>query len=134
MTTTVLEKKIHNYTPHTITIRHYGNAGYIHREFESKGCARVLMDPEKPLEHILGIPVVETYSTGTVTGLPEPEVGTHLIVSIQTYIAANGRFDLLVPHGAVRDSKTNRILHCAGFCRPMLDFTILAGDYPRRMK
>jgi len=44
MTTTVLEKKIHNYTPHTITIRHYGNAGYIHREFESKGCAQRQMD------------------------------------------------------------------------------------------
>ncbi len=116
------EKTIHNYTPHTVVIRRYEpNAGYIHREFESKGCARVLMDEEKPLEYILGIPVMETYSTGEVIGLPEPEVGTHLVVSIQTYIAANGRFDLLVPHGAVRDSKTNRILHCTGFCRPKLE-------------
>jgi hypothetical protein len=81
------------------------------------------MDPEKDLTPILGIPVRETYSTGTVIGLPEPQKNIHIIVSLQTYIAAKARPDLLVPHNAERDLRTGRITHCAGFCRPALETT-----------
>lgn len=119
------KKQIKNYTPHTIVIRRFEpNCGYVNREFESQGYARVLMDPEKDLPSILGIPIKETYSTGTVIGLPEPQTDVHIIVSLQTYIAENARWDLLVPYGTERDPKTNQITHCTGFCRPALEMTI----------
>lgn len=122
---TTPQKQIHNYTPHTVVVRrHEPNCGYVSREFESKGSARVLMDPEKPLEPILGILVTETYSTGTVIGLPEPKENVHIIVSLHTYIAANARWDLLVTHGAEHDLRTGRITHCTGFCRPALKTTV----------
>jgi len=122
------EKKIHNYTPHIAIFRRYEpNAGYIHREFESKGNAVVLLDEEKPLENILGIPVMEIYSTGTVVGLPEPETDTYLIVTLPTYIAANGRSDLLVMHNLEMDSKKDRIIF-SGFCRPALETVVWNGQ------
>jgi hypothetical protein len=128
MTTTVPEKKIHNYTPYTAVFRRYEpGVGYIHREFAPKGNAVVLLDEEKPLENILGIPVMETYSTGRVVGLPEPEVDTYLIVALPTYIAANGRFDLLVPHNLEMDSKKDRIIF-SSFCRPALETIVWNGS------
>lgn len=121
---TTPQKQVYNYTPHTVkVVQHEPNGGYV-REFESKGVARVLMDPEKPLEPILGIRVTETYSTGTVIGLPEPKENVHIIVSLHTYIAANARRDLLVIHGAEHDLRTGRITHCTGFCRPVLKTTV----------
>jgi hypothetical protein len=122
------EKKIHNYTPHTAVFRRYEpSAGYIHREFEPKGNAVVLLDEEKPLENILGIPVMETYSTGTVVGLPEPETDTYLIVTLPTYIAANGRFDLLVMYNLEMDSKNDRMIF-SSFCRPKLETIVWNGQ------
>jgi hypothetical protein len=116
------KKQIHNYTPHPITVRRQEpNRGYVDRTFESKGSARVLMDPERELTPILGIPVRETYSTGTVIGLPEPQENVYIVVSLQTYIAAHARWDLLVTHNAERDLMTGRILRCTGFCRPALE-------------
>jgi hypothetical protein len=116
------KKQIHNYTPHPVTVRrHEPNCGYVDRTFESKGSARVLMDPEKDLTPILDIPVRETYSTGTVVGLPKPQENIHIIVSLQTYIAAYARWDLLVTHNAERDLRTGRIVRCTGFCRPALE-------------
>ena len=61
------------------------------------------------------IPVAHLRYTD-VDGLPAPEEGVHLVVSLLTAQAAPERTDLLVPVGQVRDD-SGRIIGCRGLAR-----------------
>lgn len=105
-----------NYTPHQVTVKPEDRTSRI---FKTDGIARVKMHKENKLPDIDGMPVVETYSSGVVTGLPEKQEGINIIVSLQVYIAEEARDDLIICHGAVRDER-NQIIYCKGFARPCI--------------
>jgi hypothetical protein len=93
--------KILNFTPHTVRIQLL-NAGQIQiLEFKSSGIARVTSDH---LYHgeVLGIPL-HTIKYGTVTGLPDPEPETLLIVSAIVLDALPDRKDLVAPASGHKD-------------------------------
>lgn len=82
-----------NYTPHTITI--CGDDGAVVREIPSSGVARVTTTSVN-LPSVDGIPVVAT-EYGSVEGLPEPQEGVALIVSMIVATALPNRSDLYRP-------------------------------------
>jgi hypothetical protein len=95
---------IRNFTPHTIVI--CSDDGTPIRELPSEGIARV-DSMQEALSPIDGIPVVTT-RWGRVTGLPEPTMGTWLIVSMPVLQALPNRNDLVRPdtgpQNVVRDT------------------------------
>ena len=119
--------QIRNLTPHTVAL--YAGSGELIDSWASEGQARCVehvtrIDPgtDDDVEFqapgglvCFDIPVVRR-DFGCVTGLPEPQHDTLLIVSQLVFDAQSGRTDLLVPHDMVRDSE-GRIIGCRAFAR-----------------
>lgn len=109
--------KIRNFTPHTITI--VSENGDCLAQFPSEGIARA-KQTNVPYKDIMcdgisnAIPLVST-TFGEPEGLPDPQHGTYLVVSVITANAAkaNGRncADLLLTCDPVRDAE-GRIIGC----------------------
>jgi hypothetical protein len=101
---------IRNLTPHPVVVR---RDGLLVAEIPSSGIARATQHDE-PIGAIDGIPIIRaTY--GPTVGLPPPQPGVLLIVSLVTAQAAarEGRTttDLLVPSQPVRDEQ-GRVIGC----------------------
>tara|TARA_R110000796_G_scaffold10289_2_gene34333 strand:+ start:1224 stop:1553 length:330 start_codon:yes stop_codon:yes gene_type:complete len=107
--------KILNLTPHTVNLI-LSNSQELRFERESL-MARVATTEEvvDVLSAAPGIqiPLIQVVY-GEVENLPEMEMNTYLIVSRMVKAASNGRADLLIPSGLVRDVKGN-IIGCKGF-------------------
>lgn len=103
--------RIKNLTPHAVNI--VDAEGNPHRTYESEGIARAATSSEVVGE-LDGIELVKT-TFGAPVGLPDPEDGVYLIVSLATATAAqkHGRStdDLLLTSEPVRDSE-GRIVGC----------------------
>jgi hypothetical protein len=101
-----------NLTPHSVTI-HAPNGAVVTLP-PSEGIARVATEATQ-VGTVDGFPVYrEEY--GEVTGLPEPQEGTHYIVSALVRAASPDRGDLLSPGRLVRDDQ-GRVIGCEGFVR-----------------
>lgn len=79
------------------------------------GPARVAVVEEPAGEHG-GVPLSRP-RYGEVTGLPEPEPGVLLIVSMLVQQACPGRDDLVIPSGVIRDD-AGVIIGCRSLGRP----------------
>lgn len=103
---------IRNFTPHPVTLVLGDNT----ITFESEGVARCAQTTEK-VDEVMGIPVTAN-SFGEVTGLPEPDGVTLLIVSglVEAAARAAGRTDCVFPAQPVRDSE-GRIVGCRSLGR-----------------
>lgn len=103
--------RIINLTPHTVNI--VDAEGNPVRNFASEGIARAATS-SVVVGELDGIELVKT-TFGAPVGLPDPEDGVYLIVSLATATAAkdHGRStdDLLLTSDPVRDSE-GRIVGC----------------------
>ena len=90
-----------NYTPHTINIGE--------KVIASSGNARITQSI-MPTHEIDGIQVIKTFCSN-VTGLPEPQKGVYLIVSLMVQEALPNRMDLLSPGELIRN-ETGQIIGC----------------------
>lgn len=92
-----------NLTPHTINV--LGADGARIADLPSAGVARVKANTDDA-GMVAGIPVVRT-NYGEIEGLPEPEAGTHYVVSsllaAAAKVAGRDTSDLLVPGPLVRN-------------------------------
>ena len=98
--------KIINLTPHVVNIGE--------RTFPTNGLVRVATNTVKVGE-LDGIPLFTT-QFGEVENLPEEVEGTFLIVARMVAIAVEGRNDLLVPNGLVRNEQ-GQVVGASGFER-----------------
>ncbi len=101
-----------NLTPHAITL-HRADGVVLTLPPETTP-ARVT-ELTSPFGTIGGVPLVRVAPAYT-DALPEPRIGTFLIVSTPVAIANPHRPDLVVPHDFVRDD-TGRILGCRALAR-----------------
>lgn len=103
---------IRNFTPHAVTIL----VGDNRITFESEGVARCAQTTVKVGE-VMGIALTEN-TFGEITGLPETEEGTILIVSSLVEGAARkaGRTDCVFPAEPVRN-ETGAIIGCRSLGR-----------------
>ncbi len=105
---------IRNLTPHTVSL--CAANGEVIRAFESEGVARAAQTTVEVGE-LDGIRLVKS-SFGAPVGLPDPQDGVYLIVSLATANAArdHGRTveDLLLTADTVRD-EAGRIIGCRAF-------------------
>lgn len=99
-----------NLTPHVITLIDENGGKTV---IESSGIARCIQRDEK-IGELNGFPVFKSFF-GEVTGLPEKEEGTVIIVSaIVAKAMAGKRDDLGVVSQTVRD-EAGKIIGCRGF-------------------
>jgi len=107
--------KVLNYTPHKVIVMKKDRT--VIKSYPSDGIARV-SSSSSVIGDIDGIELRKT-GFGEVTGLPEPEKDTYLIVSSLVRSALPDRKDLISPDtsptGAIRDEKTNFIVGVTGF-------------------
>jgi len=107
--------KIVNLTPHTLNILDENGTEY---SFPSDGIARAAQS-STVVGTLNGIEVVKT-TFGAPEGLPDPEEGVFIVVSLATANAAKaaGRTvdDLLLTSDPVRDAD-GRIIGCRRFAR-----------------
>ncbi len=98
-----------NLTPHAVTLvtpdgaitwPPSGQVARVSTEVESVGCA--------------GLAPLRVEQPGPVTGLPEPQRGTWLIVSAQVRTACPDRLDLVSPGALVRDG-AGQVVGCEAF-------------------
>jgi hypothetical protein len=102
-----MKPKLINLTPHDVIIQ-LSEASTITIS-PTQPMARVEMTTEV-IGHIDGIPlVVPTY--GETFNLPDPEVGTFLIVSNIVLAAHRNRFDLVTPSRPIRDA-SGKVIAC----------------------
>jgi hypothetical protein len=94
---------IRNFTPHAINLPD--------RTIPPEPTPARVQEVRHASGQIDGIPV-EAVSYGAVTGLPDFQVGTYLIVSSMVAAAAPDRRDLLTPGKILRDAD-NRIIGCS---------------------
>ena len=99
-----------NLTPHDVVVIHPDEGG---RLFAPSGTIARVTETLDPVYTLDGIPLFNARS-GEVTGLPEYQNGTFLIVSTMVRTALPNRRDLLSPADMVRDSK-GVIIGCRGF-------------------
>jgi hypothetical protein len=93
---------IRNLTPHAVTV--CGGDGKPLQTIQPSGqVARVSMatTPDTELTLATGLPVV-TVKPGQVTGLPDPQAGVMLLVSMAVRVAVPHRRDVLSPGELVR--------------------------------
>lgn len=106
--------RVLNFTPHTINV-----VGTVSYEILSDGLARCETKRVMVDSLVFGettVPINRT-AFGVVTGLPEPEEGTFIVVSALVAQALKGqRTDLIIPDDAVRD-EVGRIIGCRAFAR-----------------
>jgi hypothetical protein len=109
---------IKNLTPHEIVILPEKGGKIV---IPSSGVARAGALEDKLISSVevggTTVPMWGTEMESRVEGLPDPKFNVWLIVSYQTYRAARGRNDLIVPHNSVRDD-SGRIIGHRGFARP----------------
>ena len=94
-----------NFTPHTINL----NDG---RKFESEGIARVSSEFTEVLEDLCFV------EFGEVTGLPDPQPKTRIIVSALVMQVASDRKDLVAPatgHPETIRNEKGHIVSVPGF-------------------
>jgi hypothetical protein len=107
--------KIVNYTPHTISVldKSTGNT----TSYPSSGVARVSCVPTL-VDSIGGIPV-SSQEFGEITGLPEFEVGTYVVVSGMVLAALKGsRIDVVGPDtGPTAVRENGQVVAVTGFVR-----------------
>lgn len=97
--------RVKNLTPHQIRIL---VGGGVFTFDPTEMCARIVVKEEKA-DNMMGIPV-SVVSYGEVLELPEPEVGTALIVSQMVAQARPERDDLFFPLTLIRDVQTHKVL------------------------
>jgi hypothetical protein len=97
-----------NLTPHTVT--HTGDGCVYH---PSGSVARVLSKRHTVTERC-GVVIVSAPEIVGVTGLPDPERDTYLIVSRVVKNAVPDRDDCIVPDDLVRDTDGN-VIGCRRF-------------------
>lgn len=107
--------KILNLTPHTVNLI-LSNSQEL--RFEKEPLMARVSTTEEVVDVLSAAPSIQIplikVVFGEVENLPEKEIGTYLIVSRMVKSAANGRADLLIPSGLVRDSN-GTIIGCKGF-------------------
>lgn len=101
--------KFVNLTPHVINIFD-GNGGTTH--VVPSGTVARCKETRTVVRHIGSIPV-EKAVYGDVVGLPEPQEGTVLIVSMRTAAGVKDRDDVVFPGEAIRDPN-GVIVGCRG--------------------
>ena len=99
-----------NLTPHDVTVLHFNGGA---RLFAQSGTIARVEERLNIADTLEGMPLYYA-RYGEVTGLPEYQPGTFLIVSAMVRAALPHRKDLLSPAGMVRDGK-GVIIGCRGF-------------------
>jgi hypothetical protein len=97
----------------------------LRRIFPASGTvARIVERPDTPRERYgaqeltqAGLPGVVDVDYGNIQGLWGIIDGTWYIVSLATALAAQRRYDLLVPYRQVRDA-LGKVVGCRGLARP----------------
>ena len=102
-------KRVRNCTPHPVRIL-LGGGEFV---FEPSGDLARIETDERCGDAFMGIPV-SYVDYGRVSGLPDEEEDTALIVSQMVAQELEERDDLYFPIGLVRDEKTHKVLGAKG--------------------
>lgn len=117
-----MKVKLRNFTPHTINVMRdsFDGRDITVMELPSEGVARIDVTSETVMHVELfdgsSLPVKQVIH-GDVTGLPAPEPGVRLVVSVLVAQGAKDRFDLVSPGDLVRDPE-GRVIGCKSLALP----------------
>jgi len=100
-----------NLTPHEVIVRR--SEGDI--RIPPSGVVARVATREVDVGSHLGVPLVSAQLDGAPEGVPDPKIGTILIVSRIVFEAVPNREDLAVPHDLVRDSE-GKVVGCRALC------------------